>query len=333
MRDGRMANAQLTNYIIPTPLDTPPIDIVILERPYAHGPFGAKGVGEMPIDGPAPAVVNALAPLRLRRARDSRDAGAVDDSRRPPTSREGAASSDSRSDIDDRISQRQAATARRASDEAAARRPARGLRPHRHQGRLRRRRVRRVHGAHRRRAGQLVPGSGGACWTAATVRDDRRVARARRRCIRCRRRSSTRAARSAASARRDDHGGAAAHGAARSPTRSRRRWPAICAAAPATRRSIRSVQRGEGRAQGRKRGSRDDDARDLAALAAAPAHARDALAMLRDEGPLTPLAGCTDVYVGLQFGTLDQRRFIDLWPLDELRGITPRQGRCRASAR
>ena len=60
MRDGRMANAQLTNYIVPTPLDAPPIDVTILERPYAHGPFGAKGVGEMPIDGPAPAVVNAL---------------------------------------------------------------------------------------------------------------------------------------------------------------------------------------------------------------------------------------------------------------------------------
>jgi len=60
MRDGRMGNAQLTNYIIPTPLDAPPIDVAMLERPYAYGPFGAKGVGEMPIDGPAPAVINAL---------------------------------------------------------------------------------------------------------------------------------------------------------------------------------------------------------------------------------------------------------------------------------
>jgi len=60
MRDGRMANAQLTNYIIPTSLDTPPMKVVLLENPYACGPFGAKGVGEMPIDGPAPAVVNAL---------------------------------------------------------------------------------------------------------------------------------------------------------------------------------------------------------------------------------------------------------------------------------
>jgi CO/xanthine dehydrogenase Mo-binding subunit len=60
MRDGRMANASLTNYIIPTTLDTPAMDIVVLENPYPHGPFGAKGVGEMPIDGPAPAVINAL---------------------------------------------------------------------------------------------------------------------------------------------------------------------------------------------------------------------------------------------------------------------------------
>jgi CO/xanthine dehydrogenase Mo-binding subunit len=60
MRDGRMANSQLTNYTIPTTLDTPSIDVVALENPYAHGPFGAKGVGEMPIDGPAPAIVNAL---------------------------------------------------------------------------------------------------------------------------------------------------------------------------------------------------------------------------------------------------------------------------------
>jgi CO/xanthine dehydrogenase Mo-binding subunit len=60
MREGRMANNQLTNYIIPTTLDTPPIDVAILENPYPGGPFGAKGVGEMPIDGPAPAIVNAL---------------------------------------------------------------------------------------------------------------------------------------------------------------------------------------------------------------------------------------------------------------------------------
>ena len=65
MRDGRMANAQMTNYVAPTTLDTPPIDIVILESPYENGPHGAKGVGEMPIDGPAPAIVNAIRHLGL----------------------------------------------------------------------------------------------------------------------------------------------------------------------------------------------------------------------------------------------------------------------------
>ena len=60
MKDGAMANAQLTNYVIPTTLDTPPMDVVMLENPYPGGPFGAKGIGEMPIDGPAPAVVNAI---------------------------------------------------------------------------------------------------------------------------------------------------------------------------------------------------------------------------------------------------------------------------------
>lgn len=60
MREGRMANAQLTNYLIPTTLDTPPVDVTILESPYRHGPFGAKGVGEMPMSGPGPAVANAV---------------------------------------------------------------------------------------------------------------------------------------------------------------------------------------------------------------------------------------------------------------------------------
>lgn len=60
MREGRMQNGQLTNYLIPTTMDTPNIDVKILERPYAHGPFGAKGLGELPVDGPAPAIVNAL---------------------------------------------------------------------------------------------------------------------------------------------------------------------------------------------------------------------------------------------------------------------------------
>lgn len=65
MRDGAMANAQMTNYIIPTTLDTPEIDVHFVNRPYADGPYGAKGVGELPIDGPAPSLVNALRHLGL----------------------------------------------------------------------------------------------------------------------------------------------------------------------------------------------------------------------------------------------------------------------------
>jgi len=65
MRNGEMANAQLTNYVIPTSLDTPEFDVVMLENPYPGGPFGAKGLGELPMDGPAPAVVNALRSLAL----------------------------------------------------------------------------------------------------------------------------------------------------------------------------------------------------------------------------------------------------------------------------
>ncbi|HEX2724081.1 MAG TPA: xanthine dehydrogenase family protein molybdopterin-binding subunit [Gemmatimonadaceae bacterium] len=60
MRNGAMANSQLTNYVIPTTLDMPEVDVVMMENPYPGGPFGAKGLGELPMDGPAPAVVNAL---------------------------------------------------------------------------------------------------------------------------------------------------------------------------------------------------------------------------------------------------------------------------------
>lgn len=65
MRGGRVANPQLTDYMVPTTLDTPPIDVTILEGPYRHGPFGAKGLGEMPMNGPGPAVANAVRSLGL----------------------------------------------------------------------------------------------------------------------------------------------------------------------------------------------------------------------------------------------------------------------------
>lgn len=63
-----------------------------------------------------------------------------------------------------------------------------------------------------------------------------------------------------------------------------------------------------------------------------PRSLNDALRMLRDEGPLVPMAGCTDLYVALNFGTLGQTRFVDLWRLDELRGIKRRRGGLRIGA-
>jgi xanthine dehydrogenase small subunit len=55
-----------------------------------------------------------------------------------------------------------------------------------------------------------------------------------------------------------------------------------------------------------------------------PRTVQDALRMLRDEGPLTPLAGATDLYVAVNFGTLPETRFLNLWGLDALRRITLR---------
>src|SRR5882672_843278 len=56
-----------------------------------------------------------------------------------------------------------------------------------------------------------------------------------------------------------------------------------------------------------------------------PRSLADALTMLRDEGPLTPLAGCTDLYVSLNFGTLKDTRFLNLWGLGALRAIDVRR--------
>lgn len=59
-RNGRMINNQMTNYIMPTAADVPPIRVFFEEIPYVRGPAGAKGVGELPMDGPAPAILNAI---------------------------------------------------------------------------------------------------------------------------------------------------------------------------------------------------------------------------------------------------------------------------------
>jgi CO/xanthine dehydrogenase Mo-binding subunit len=59
--EGRMVNAQMTNYAMPTSLDLPTIRVYFEEIPYGRGPAGAKGIGELPLDGTAPAIANAIA--------------------------------------------------------------------------------------------------------------------------------------------------------------------------------------------------------------------------------------------------------------------------------
>ena len=59
-QNGAMMNNQMTNYIMPTSADLPPIHVHFEETPSIHGPGGAKGIGELPMDGPAPAIMNAI---------------------------------------------------------------------------------------------------------------------------------------------------------------------------------------------------------------------------------------------------------------------------------
>jgi len=59
-QNGRMQNGQMTNYIMPTSADLPPIRVFFEELGNIYGVYGAKGIGELPMDGPAPAIVNAV---------------------------------------------------------------------------------------------------------------------------------------------------------------------------------------------------------------------------------------------------------------------------------
>ena len=60
LKNGHMANNQMTNYIMPTAEDVPPIHVYFEEIPFQYGGYGAKGIGELPHDGPAPAILNAI---------------------------------------------------------------------------------------------------------------------------------------------------------------------------------------------------------------------------------------------------------------------------------
>lgn len=61
LRDGRYLNDRLATYLIPTALDAPRISAILVESPFSGAPHGAKGIGELPMDVGAPAVVAAVA--------------------------------------------------------------------------------------------------------------------------------------------------------------------------------------------------------------------------------------------------------------------------------
>jgi len=58
--NGRFLQDRLATCVIPTTLDAPRFEVELVEVPYAHGPYGAKGVGELPMDGGAPAIASAI---------------------------------------------------------------------------------------------------------------------------------------------------------------------------------------------------------------------------------------------------------------------------------
>ncbi|HEY7936311.1 MAG TPA: xanthine dehydrogenase family protein molybdopterin-binding subunit [Candidatus Limnocylindrales bacterium] len=87
LRDGRYLNDRLATYLIPTALDAPRIETILVEAPFSGAPHGAKGIGELPMDVGAPAVVAAIhdatgvwihdlpaSPERILAAMASRDA-------------------------------------------------------------------------------------------------------------------------------------------------------------------------------------------------------------------------------------------------------------------
>ncbi len=59
-KEGRMVNGQMTNYVMPSSVDLPAIRVFFEENPYPFGPGGAKGIGELPMDGTAPAIASAI---------------------------------------------------------------------------------------------------------------------------------------------------------------------------------------------------------------------------------------------------------------------------------
>ncbi len=61
VQDGKILNPGFTDYLIPTSMDIPEIDIALIEEPYDRGPYGGKGIGEPSLIPVAPAIANAVA--------------------------------------------------------------------------------------------------------------------------------------------------------------------------------------------------------------------------------------------------------------------------------
>ena len=170
LRDGRYLNDRLATYIIPTALDAPRITTILVEAPFDGAPHGAKGVGELPMDVGAPG--RRRGDRGCDRRLDRRPAGqpGADPRGRWRRARGGAAAArrlragapaDAPDDHLPLHGQRHAASRstcpgmRRLLDVLRE-----DLAPDRHEGGLRRGRVRRLHGAARRRAGRFVPRPG-----------------------------------------------------------------------------------------------------------------------------------------------------------------------------
>jgi len=60
LQDGRYLNDRLSTYIIPTSMDAPKITAILVEAPFSGSPHGAKGIGELPMNVAAPAIVDAI---------------------------------------------------------------------------------------------------------------------------------------------------------------------------------------------------------------------------------------------------------------------------------
>ncbi len=147
-----MRNNRLTNYIIPTSLDAPEMETIMVEIPFAGGPFGAKGIGEIPHDVPHAAVAQAIEAGHRRRARTTPHDPRAD---RRGLVRRPHGDAGMKTNITFTLNDREVTVD--AAHGTPARRSARGSARDRHQRGLRRGRVRRLHRARGRPGREQLP--------------------------------------------------------------------------------------------------------------------------------------------------------------------------------